>query len=67
MQEYDSETLLRSIAICFLIFKGLFIMDLFILDIYCMLYRFLRMAWKLCFRAMCCKVTFVAVVVADLG
>ncbi len=42
-------------------------MDLFILDIYCMLYRFLRMAWKLCFHAMCCKVTFVAVVVADLG
>lgn len=32
-----------------------------------MLSRFLRMAWKLCFHAVYCKVTFVAVVVDDLG
>ncbi len=42
-------------------------MDLFIFYIYCVIYCLLRMAWKLCFHAMCCKVTFVAVVVADLG
>lgn len=41
-------------------------MDLFILDIYCMLYELLQMAWELCFHAMCCKVTPVTAVVTVL-
>lgn len=67
LQECESETLPSSIDFIFSIFKGLFIMDLFILDIYCMLYEVLQTACELCSHAMCCKVTLVTAVVTALG
>jgi len=42
-------------------------MDVFILDIYCMLYEVLETAWELCFHALVVRSHLVAAVVTDLG